>query len=44
MEANSFHEQQQTPQQALDEMRHYYARVKAVNGILIHLAQYFSRH
>lgn len=35
MEANSFHEQQQTPQQALDEMRHYYARVKAVNGILI---------
>lgn len=35
MEANSFHEQQQTPQQAFDEMRHYYARVKAVNGILI---------
>lgn len=35
MEANSFFEQKFTPQQALDEMRHYYKTVKAVNGTLI---------
>jgi len=35
MEANSFYEQKFTPQQALDEMRHYYKEVKAVNGTLI---------
>ena len=35
MEANSFFEQKKTPQQALDEMRHYYTTVKAVNGTFI---------
>jgi hypothetical protein len=32
MEANSFYEQKQTPQQALEEMRYYYTIVKSVNG------------
>jgi hypothetical protein len=35
MEANSFYEQKYTTQQALEEMRHYYKQVKAVNGTLI---------
>ncbi|MEI2740554.1 MAG: polysaccharide deacetylase family protein [Chitinophagaceae bacterium] len=35
MEANSFHEQKQTPQQALEEMRYYRNEVKKVNGTLI---------
>jgi hypothetical protein len=35
MEANSFFEQKFTPQQALDEMRHYYKAIKAINGTLI---------
>ena len=35
MEANSFFEQKFTPQQALEEMRHYLKVVKAVNGTLI---------
>lgn len=35
MEANSFYEQKYTAQQALEEMRHYYQQVKAVNGTLI---------
>jgi hypothetical protein len=35
MEANSFFEQKFTPQQALEEMRHYYKVVKEVDGILI---------
>ena len=35
MEANSFHEQKQTPQQALEEMRSYRNEVKKVNGTLI---------
>jgi len=35
MEANSFYEQQFTPQQALEEMRHYYTAVKSVNGYFI---------
>ena len=35
MEANSFYEQKFTPQEALEEMQHYYKEVKAVNGILI---------
>jgi hypothetical protein len=34
MDANSFYEQKYTAQQALDEMRHYYKEVKAVNGTL----------
>lgn len=37
MEANSFFEQKFTAEQALDEMRHYYKEVKAVNGLLITL-------
>ena len=37
MEANSFFEEKFTPQQALDEMRHYYKEVKAVDGTLITL-------
>jgi hypothetical protein len=32
MEANSFYEQKYTADQALEEMRHYYKVVKAVNG------------
>ena len=35
MEANSFFEQRYTPQQALEEMRHYFREVKKVNGVLI---------
>lgn len=35
MEANSFYEQKFTADHALDEMRHYYHVVKAVNGTLI---------
>jgi len=35
MEANSFYEQKQSPQEALEEMRHYYQEVKKVNGTLI---------
>lgn len=35
MEANSFYEQQFTPAQALEEMRHYYKVTKAVDGTLI---------
>ena len=35
MEANSFYEQKLTPQQALDEMRHYYQVIKSVNGSFI---------
>ena len=35
MEANSFFEQKFTPQQALEEMRHYHKVVKGVNGTLI---------
>lgn len=37
MEANSFFEQQYSSQQALEEMRHFYKEVKAVNGTLITL-------
>lgn len=35
MDASSFFEQQFSPQQAFEEMIHYYKAVKAVNGILI---------
>ena len=35
MEANSFFEQKFTPQQALEELRHYYSIIKSVNGLLI---------
>jgi len=35
MEANSFYEQKQNPEQALQEMLHYYNEVKKVNGTLI---------
>jgi hypothetical protein len=35
MEANSFFEQKFSPQQALEEMRHYHKVVKAVNGTMI---------
>lgn len=35
MEANSFFEQKFTPQQALEEMRHYYTEVKNVHGLFI---------
>lgn len=35
MEANSYYEQKNTPEQALEEMQHYYKGVKAVNGKLI---------
>jgi len=37
MEANSFFEQKLTPEQAFDEMMHYYNTVKSVNGTLITL-------
>jgi hypothetical protein len=37
MEANSFFEQKFTPEQAFDEMMHYYNIVKSVNGTLITL-------
>lgn len=32
MEANSYYEQNYSPEQALDEMRHYFKEVKSVNG------------
>ncbi|MFI5132516.1 MAG: polysaccharide deacetylase family protein, partial [Chitinophagales bacterium] len=35
MEANSFYEQQYSPERALEEMRHYYKVVKSVSGYLI---------
>jgi hypothetical protein len=35
MEANSFFEQKVTPQQALEEMRHYYQQIKKVKGTFI---------
>ena len=35
MEANSFYEQQSTPQQAYDEVLHYYTTCKIINGTLI---------
>jgi hypothetical protein len=35
MEANSFYEQKQNPEQALQEMRHYFSEVKKVNRTLI---------
>lgn len=35
MEANSFFEQRYTPQQALEEMLHYFQAVKKVNGVLV---------
>lgn len=35
MEANSFYEQKQNPEQALQEMLHYCSEVKKVNGTLI---------
>ncbi len=35
MEANSFYEQKIEAQQALQEMRHYYQVVKAVNGTMV---------
>jgi hypothetical protein len=35
MEANSFYEQHDSPQKALDDMKHYYKVVKEVNGTLI---------
>lgn len=35
MEANSFFEQKFTPQQALEEMRHYFTEVKNVHGLFI---------
>jgi hypothetical protein len=37
MEANSFYELKQSPEEALEEMRHYYTSVKNVNGLLITL-------
>lgn len=37
MDANSFYEQHYTPQQAFDEMMHYYKVCKEVNGTLITL-------
>jgi hypothetical protein len=35
MEANSFYEQKFSPQQALEELKHYYNVVKSVDGTLI---------
>jgi hypothetical protein len=35
MEANSFFEQKYSPQQALEEMRHYYRVIKEVHGQMI---------
>lgn len=35
MDANSFFEQKQTPEQALDEMRYYHNTIKQVNGMFI---------
>jgi hypothetical protein len=37
MDANSFYEQHFTPQQAMDELLHYYRAIKKVNGLLITL-------
>ncbi len=37
MDANSFYELKHTPEQALQEMNHYYTEVKNVNGLLITL-------
>lgn len=37
MDANSFFEQKQSPQEALEEMRRYYKVVKEVDGLLITL-------
>jgi len=37
MDANSFYELNQSPEAALEEMRHYYTTVKNVNGLLITL-------
>jgi hypothetical protein len=35
MDANSFYEQHYNPEQALDEMKHYYQVIKEVNGLFI---------
>lgn len=35
MDANSFYEQHYSPQQAYEEMMHYYTAVKSVNGTMI---------
>lgn len=35
MDANSFYEQKQTPEQSFDEIMHYYHQCKNVNGTLI---------
>lgn len=35
MEANSYYEQHFSPSEALEEMRHYYREIKAVNGMMI---------
>jgi hypothetical protein len=35
MDANSFFEQKHTPQQALEEMLHYFSIIKSVNGTMI---------
>jgi hypothetical protein len=35
MEANSFYEQEFSPRQALEELRHYYRITKSVHGLLI---------
>jgi hypothetical protein len=35
MEANSYYEQRLSPQQALEEMQHYYNEVKKISGTLI---------
>ncbi len=34
MDANSYYEQQYTPDQALEELMHYYVAIKAVNGTM----------
>lgn len=35
MDANSFYEQHYSPQQAYEEMKHYYHTVKSVNGTMV---------
>jgi hypothetical protein len=35
MDANSFYEQRQSPEETLTEMIHYYEQCNAVNGTLI---------
>ena len=35
MDANSYYEQRYSPQQALDEMKHYYNAVTSVNGTMV---------